>query len=224
MWAFLSRRYIRPIGQVGAVERTLGLVILLFTGGIVALFVVQATAERTPLTDGVGSAYAPADAAAGVPASTAPQSDTVFPDPGVPGWRAPERVVLYTRENLYAKINGRAPAYIDAGFVALRFGVYTSDADARRTIDVYWYDMARPENAETMFRTEAAPGAEAVAVGDEAYVTGGAVFFRQGGAYVQVVPTVFGDSDALTARSIAEEMSDFVRRRGSAGKEPAGGE
>jgi len=224
MWSFLSRRYMRPIGQVGVVERTLGIVILLFTGGIVATFVVQATAVRAPAADGVSRASAQGNATNEAAPPAIPLMEAAFPDPGVRGWRAPERVFHYTPENLYTKINGRAPAYIEAGFVALRFGVYTSDADARWTIDVYWFDMGRGENAETMFRAEAAPGAAAVTVGDEAYQTGGAVFFRQGAAYVQVVPAEFGEADALTARSIAEQMAEFVGRRDGGAKESAGGE
>jgi len=203
----------RPIGQVGTVERMLGIAILVFTGSLATAFVVQATS-------GHRSSERASDTAARDEVTTRDNTERghrteawAFPDPGVPDWVKPSRVSLYTRENLHIKIDGQAPAYFAAGFVALRFGVYTMQGHPRRTVDVYCYDMGTSANAARMYRAEAAPGAATLPIGDEAYQIGGAVFLRQGAAYVQVLPGTFGEQDAATARAIAAGWARMLQRR-----------
>jgi hypothetical protein len=139
-----------------------------------------------------------------------------FPDPGLPGWRSPQRISRYSRENLYVKIDGRAEFYLQSGMVAMTFGAYPSVDDSRRTVDVYWYDMGDPANASGVYRAEAPPDATRVGIGDEGYEVGGAVFFRKGAGYVQVLPGDPVDADGLAARAIAQRFADWLARQAGA--------
>jgi hypothetical protein len=175
----------------------LGLSILFLTGGIVTAFVYEVTTDRRD----------PSQSGA---------TESLFPDPGVPGWRSPQRLSRYSRENLYVKIDGRAPVYLDSGVVALTFGAYAYGGDPQRTVDVYWYDMGDPANASAVYRAEAPPDATRVGIGDEGYEVGGAVFFRKGAGYVQVLPGDPIDADGLAARAIAQRFADWLARQAEA--------
>jgi len=215
------RRHARPAEQVSGTEMVLGLSILFLTGGIVTAFVYEVAADRrAPLQAAAEDSDAPLpNAQGGLGPSGATKSSIAeppFPDPGVPGWRSPQRISRYSRENLYVKIDGRAPVYLDSGVVALTFGAYSYGGDPRRTMDVYWYDMGDPANASAVYRAEAPPDATRVAIGDEGYEVGGAVFFREGAGYVQVLPGDPVDADGLAARAIAQRFADWLGRKAGA--------
>ena len=215
------RRYARPAEQVSGTEMILGLSILFLTCGIVIAFVYEVAADRrAPLQAAAEDSEAPLpNAQSGMGPSGATKSSLAeppFPDPGVPGWRSPQRISRYSRENLYVKIDGRAPVYLDSGVVALTFGAYSYGGDPRRTMDVYWYDMGEPANASAVYRAEAPPDATRVAIGDEGYEVGGAVFFRKGAGYVQVLPGDPVDADGLAARAIAQRFADRLARQAEA--------
>ena len=212
------RRYGRPAEQVSGTEMVLGLSILFLTGGIVIAFVYEIAADRrAPSQAAAEDSEMPLPNAQG---GTGPSGGTKssiaeppFPDPGVPGWQSPQRISHYSRENLYVKIDGRAPVYLDSGVVALTFGAYSYRGDPRRTVDVYWYDMGEPANASAVYGAEAPPDAARVAIGDEGYEVGGAVFFRKGAGYVQVLPGDPVDADGLAARAIAQRFADWLARQ-----------
>lgn len=212
------RRYARPAEQVSGTEMVLGLSILFLTGGIVTAFVYEVAADRrAPSQAAAEDSETPlpnAQSGMGPSGATKPSiAEQPFPDPGVPGWRSPQRISRYSRENLYVKIDGRAPVYLDSGVVALTFGAYSYRGDPRRTVDVYWYDMGDPANASAVYRAEAPPDATRVAIGDEGYEVGGAVFFRKGAGYVQVLPGDPVDADGLAARAIAQRFADWLARQ-----------
>lgn len=188
------RRYARPAEQVSGTEMILGLSILFLTSGVVIAFVYEVAADRRD-------------------PSQSGRVESHFPDPGVPGWRSPQRISNYSRENLYVKIDGRAEFYLQSGMVAMTFGAYSSTGDPRRTVDVYCYDMGQPANASAVYRAEAPPDATPVAIGDEGYEVGGAVFFRKGAGYVQVLPGDPVDADGSAARAIAWRFADRLSRQ-----------
>jgi hypothetical protein len=132
----------------------------------------------------------------------------------VAGWRAPVRVSRFTPENLYEKIDGRAGLYLQFHVVGLTFGTYTHETDRERTADVYWYDMGEPENGLGIFRSEAPEHATRVAIGQEGYEVGGAVFFLKGSHYVQVLPGAEADADGQVALEIARGIGSRIEDGG----------
>lgn len=197
-----ARRYARPIAAVSRTERAVGIVILLLVAAVVVAFVVQVATNREYLFNVPTNDASDAGATPQRPTSRNP-----FPDPGLPGWLAPTRAERFTPHDLYVKIDGRAELYLQHHAVGLVFGSYTHQAQAERAIDIYWYDMGTPENAVAMYQAEAPSAITAVPIGDAGYQVGGAVFFRQGSSYVQVLPSRLGDEDAPTALKIAEQIA-----------------
>lgn len=193
MPTFLGRRYARPPEAVGSTEKAVGAFILLLTAGIVAAFAVHVAWNRDYLFTVDERSAARAE-----------ESASVFPEPGLEGWRSPARGEHFSVDDLYVKIDGRADAYLGFHVVGLTFGAYAHASDPGRTVDVYWYDMGTPANAEAVYRWEEAPSATAVPLGAAGYQVGGALFFWKGSSYVQVLPADPSLADA--ALKIAEQL------------------
>jgi hypothetical protein len=206
MATFFARRYMRRPEGVGIVERSLGAIIVLLLAGVVTVYVRQVITDKGYLFEVEEAAYRdPQEQAA---------SPNPFPDPVVTDWCVPREVSRFTPENLYQKINGRADTYLQFHVVGLTFGTYYHRTAPDGLIDVYWYDMGRPVNAFGIYRSEASPEAAAVPIGNDAYATGGAVFFWKGTSYVQVLPTRFDESDARVSLAIAERLATAIEDTG----------
>jgi len=205
MPTFFARRYMRKLEHVGITEKVLSVFLLLVLAGIVGAFVWQsatnqdylfATGEPTPQPG-----EAPRETAVG---------ENPLPDPGSARWRRPKQVFLFTPDTLYQKINGRADLYLQFHVVGLTFGTYTHQAERDRTVDVYWYDMGKPENALGIYRSEAPEHPAKILFGKEGYETGGAIFFIQGSHYVQVLPAGPDETDKAVALAIATHIHELV--------------
>jgi hypothetical protein len=225
MPTFLGRRYARRIEAVGPTERTVGIVILLLTAGLlVALIVDVATrrgcwqARRPPYPQDQESASAPL-------ASERSPDDASAHNPlaeiALAGWQAPRRVERFTAGNLYVKIDGRADAYIKFGVVGLTFGRYNHESDTERTVDVYWYDMGNADSALEMYQSERPADATPVLIEQggaqsgsfappTGYQVGGAIFFCRGASYVQVLAGGVNEADAQAALAIATRLAERI--------------
>jgi hypothetical protein len=188
-----GRRYDRPINALSKAEQAVGAGILVLLAAVIGALVYQVATDRSRLFS------------VDEPTAASPPS---FPDPGCADWRAPARTERFTPDNLFVKIDGRAEFYREHHVVALIYGVYTHDSDASRTIDVYHYEFATPADAQAAYEAERPPQAGRAAVGDEGYQVSGAVFFRQGTRYVQVLPGQSDDADASTALHIAQRIAE----------------
>jgi len=208
MPTLFARRYMRKAERIGAVEKALGAVIVVAVAGIVAIFIVHATTNEDYLFNVDETAYASTAAVSPKPESViaaAPDgSPVLFPDPGLEGWRAPREIDSFDSDTLYIEIDGRAPAYLEFGFVELALGTYEHESDPNRIVDVYIYDMGAPDNALRMYRAEEPAEKTPVTIGTVAYQVGGAVFFCKDALYVQVMPSTLDDADAQAALRIAE--------------------
>lgn len=143
-----------------------------------------------------GAAAAPAPAAKGEPleiklAGLKPMSDTEF----------------YNADNLFEKIDGRAPAYLNFNFQQLRCRSFSIIGTSGGFVDVYEYRFDTPVNAFGMFSLERDPKSEPLAFAPDGYASGMGYFFRQGVRYIQVMAS---DQQARTlelAKAIAEDRA-----------------
>jgi hypothetical protein len=167
-----------------------------------------------------GTAAVPAPAAKGEPLEIKldglkPMSDTEF----------------YNADNLFEKIDGRAPAYLNFNFQNLRCRSFSIIGTTGSFVDVYEYRFDTPVNAFGMFSLERDPNGEPLAFAPDGYASGMGFFFRQGPRYVQVTAS---DQNAKTlelAKAIAEDRAknlpaddtglDARRRLPAAGLDPA---
>jgi hypothetical protein len=199
MPTFLGRRYARPPEAVSSTEKIVGALALLLLAGIIAAFAVQVATNRDYLFNVAEGGGTPAEPLV-----------ATFPDPGLAGWRPPAQVERFSPDDLYIKIDGRADALQGFHVVGLTFGTYTGADDPAPSVDVYWYDMGTPANAEAVYRSEAAPGTP-LAVGAAGYQVGGAVFFWKGASYVQVLPSQPDEAGGQAALQIAERLARRIR-------------
>jgi hypothetical protein len=156
----------------------------------------QADGEGEATAEPAEGAAAPAPAAKGGPLEIKldglkPMSDTEF----------------YNADNLFEKIDGRAPAYLNFNFQNLRCRSFSITGTAGSFVDVYEYRFDTPVNAFGMFSLERDPKGEPLAFAPDGYASGMGFFFRQGPRYIQVMAS---DQNAKTlglAKAIAEDRA-----------------
>jgi hypothetical protein len=87
--------------------------------------------------------------------------------PEIPGWAAAGEVQTFGPDNLWEYINGAADAFLGYGFQSLSVREISA-GDV--TVAASMYDMGTPVNAFGIYRSEAPPEADRVAIGGEAVV------------------------------------------------------
>ena len=138
---------------------------------------------------------------------------------------------FYNADNLFEKIDGRAPAYLNFNFQNLRCRSFSIIGTIGSFVDVYEYRFDTPVNAFGMFALERDPKGGQLDFAPDGYASGMGFFFRQGPRYVQVMAS---DQQAKTlklARAIAEDRAknlpsddaglDARRRLPATGLDPA---
>jgi hypothetical protein len=126
--------------------------------------------------DAEGSGAAPQPAAKGEPLEIALE--------GIKPMSATE---FYTSDNLFEKIDGRAPAYQDFHVRQLRCRSFSVVAAAGSFVDVYEYRFDSPVDAFGMFALERDPKGKPLDFAPDGYSGEMGYFFRQGAVYVQVI-------------------------------------
>ncbi len=183
MPTLFDRHYARSVKAISKTELAVGAGILMLLAAIVGAYVGQLATE---------------------PPS---RRETGFPA-GLSEWRVPAQFERFTPDNLFEKINGRADFYLKFHFQELQYGSYSHVTDAGRTVDVYCYVLTTPADAKSAYDAERPPQHVSIQVGDEGYEAGGAVFFRQGNRYLQVLPSQFTAAGAADARHLAKQLAE----------------
>jgi len=205
----------RDLSAVSRAEKAAGLVILLLTAGVVAVFGWQV--KRAP-----GGLFAVEPDAYGVQqrwqsrqhAAERSASSLVscLPTEAIGGFVPPARIERFSPDELYVKIDGRAEFYLSFGVRELMFASFVHESGSQRAIDVYRYDMGSVSNARAVFEAEKPPEGTPVNIGDVGYQVAAAVYFCVGTYYVQVVSAAADEQDAAAARQIAEALAARLER------------
>ncbi len=96
----------------------------------------------------------------------------------------PER---FTPDTLYEKINGRADLYLSSGFVSLETQRFTTNPASGSWMELFIYDMARPENAFSVFSMQRREGARPDDIAPNAYRTANALFLAVDRFYLEFI-------------------------------------
>jgi len=112
---------------------------------------------------------------------------------------------FYNPENLYEKIDGRAPAYLNFNFQSLRCRSFSITNSGGSYVDVYEYRFDTPVNAFGMFSVERDPQGAVLAFAPDGYASGMGFFLRQGTVYVQVLASDQKPKTLTLARAIAQD-------------------
>ena len=119
------------------------------------------------------------------------------------GLTALSQTEIYTTDDLYEKINGKASLYQDSGFETLftqRFGLVT---DPNLWGELYVYEMAGAKAAFSVFSMQRRPDATAPPPLPTtfAYATENALYFTQGSHYVEFIGS--DESEKLVSEMLA---------------------
>lgn len=117
------------------------------------------------------------------------------------GFETLSKVEVYNSDNLYEKINGKAPLYIESGFEELSTQRFVSIDDRSLWMEFYAYDMGTVKNAFSVYSVQRRADSEDFAPMRLAYKTGNALYFVHGKYYIELVGS--SESDELF-RAIAE--------------------
>ncbi len=117
------------------------------------------------------------------------------------GFETVSKIEVYNSKNLYEKINGKAPFYIESGFEKLSTQRFVSENDQSLWMEAFIYDMAAVRNAFSVYSLQRRPEAESFAPMRFAYKTGNALYFAHGKYYIELI----GASESgVLFRAIAE--------------------
>lgn len=107
-------------------------------------------------------------------------------------------IKLYTAENLYEKINGKAPLYIESGFEKLLTRRFMSKDNETLVMELYLYDMGNVRNAFSVYSVQRRADADALLalLPSYAYRTSNALYLAHGKYYIELVG--FSESDELS--------------------------
>jgi len=116
-----------------------------------------------------------------------PVSDFFLPLP--PDFELFSKREQYNTENLYEKINGKAPLYLQAGFVHLTTQRFRDSKDPDLWFEVFVYDMGSARSAFSVYSTQKRSGAAVVPSLEpyDHYKTENGLYLRHGSWYVECI-------------------------------------
>ena len=109
--------------------------------------------------------------------------DTIVPY----GFKKLSEAETYVAENLYEKIDGKAPLYIESGFVKLLTRRFISEKDESQWFELFVFDMGVMKNAFSVYSVQKRPDVDAWPAMEIAYKAGNALYFVKDKFYVELV-------------------------------------
>jgi hypothetical protein len=114
---------------------------------------------------------------------------------------------FYSPENLFEKIDGRAPAYLGFNFRQLRCCSFEVTGSGGSFVDVFEYYMDSPANAFGIFSLERDPKGKPLDYAPDGYSGEMGFFFRQGACYVQIIASDQKPKTIELAQALARDRA-----------------
>jgi hypothetical protein len=117
----------------------------------------------------------------------------------------------YNDDNLYEKIDGKAPMYQEAGFVKLDAQRFAAKSDSELSFELSTYDMNNAKNAFSVYsRQKRADAAELAGLGDFAfgYVAGNEICLSLGKNYIEMI-------GSAESNDLVDKMKGFANNLAS---------
>jgi hypothetical protein len=125
-----------------------------------------------------------------------------FPSPA--GFKKLSGPETYTPENLYEKIDGKAPLYIESGFVKLFTQRFVSQNDSNLWFEIFLFDMASARNAFSVYSVQRRADVEMWSAVQFGYRTSNALYFVRDRFYVELV----GSSESADLSGAMADAAD----------------
>lgn len=119
-----------------------------------------------------------------------------FDVPSKPALSAVDGTETYDADNLYEKIDGKAPLYTESGFEKLYTRRFANPADPNLSMELYIFDMGNIKNAFSVYSLQRRADAETLPAFDFAYRTANALYFVHGRYYAEIIG--FSESTGLS--------------------------
>lgn len=124
------------------------------------------------------------------------------------GFETLSELETYTEENLYEKINGKAPLYIESGFRKLFTQRFVSKDDQNLWMELFLFDMGTAKNAFSVYSVQRRPDAESLQTMQFAYKTTNALYFAIDRYYVESVGSAESQELLKAMLTIAAKIPD----------------
>ena len=124
--------------------------------------------------------------------------------PDVKEWKKPESKEIFNPDNLFDRINGAAPLFIENGFREMTTFDYTKGDDY---ITVQVYRHATPEDAFGMYSSERSSDLTFYKIGGEAHGDNSSFFFFAGSVYVKIRSSASNDETGEALRVISGALA-----------------
>jgi len=175
---------------------------------------LPAVAKTSAGTSGEGggdeSSTPPAPATPATPAAAASTAQAAPMDINLPGIKPMGKTEFYNPDNLFEKIDGRAPAYLGFNFQSLRSRSFSVDGADGSYVDVYEYRMDTPINAFGMFALERDPAGKPIDFAPDGYSGELGYYFRQGAYYIQILASDQNPQTVAAAKAIAVDRAKSI--------------
>jgi len=118
----------------------------------------------------------------------------------------------YNADNLHEEIDGKAPLYIDSGFVELAIQRFVSKKDENVWMEISIFDMGSPKNAYSILSVQRSAETYPLSIVDPyyGYKTGNALYLIHGKYYIELVGSAesneFSEAMTETARNIQANL------------------
>ncbi|MDR3194682.1 MAG: hypothetical protein LBT76_05255 [Tannerella sp.] len=124
----------------------------------------------------------------------------------IPGWELPAETEVFSPDNLFDRINGAAPLYLENNFREMTSLEYKKGDDY---ITIQAYRHATPEDAFGMYASERSAELPFFPVGGEAQGDGKSLYFFAGCMYVKMWSNSAGDVQRAL-HAVAKALSDRI--------------
>ena len=124
--------------------------------------------------------------------------------PEIKEWKKPESKEIFNPENLFDRINGAAPLFIENSFREMTTFDYTK-GDEYITTQVYRH--ATPEDAFGMYSSERSSDFTFYKTGGEAHGDNGSFYFFSGSIYVKIKSSISNDETGKVIQDIAGALA-----------------
>jgi len=126
------------------------------------------------------------------------------------GFTAQSAGEVYNEDTLYEKIDGRAPLYTESGFEKLFTRRYKDNSNEAISFEVFVYDMAKPENALSVYSQQKREDAENIADVDFGYRTSNALFYSIGKFYLEIIGSAESPELLKSMAELANQIKDAL--------------
>ena len=124
--------------------------------------------------------------------------------PEVKDWKKPNSKEVFDSENLFDRINGAAPLFIENEFKEMTTFDYTKGDDY---ITVQVYRHATPNDAFGMYTSERSTDLTFYKIGGEAHGDNSCMYFFSGSVYVKINSSLTSDATGEAMRIIAGALA-----------------